>query len=349
MSYNFRKENDKIMKSAVFDGTPGLKIMDSPVPKIDSGEALIRVKYVGVCGSDIFICSGKNPRINPPLIPGHEVVGEIAEIDDQKQRFQVGDRVAIFPPLSCGECDFCKRGLDYLCNSLKILGCQTDGGFAEYVKAPIKNLVKIPDNLSFKEAVLVEPLAVTVHAVRLVRIEVGDHAAVIGAGPIGILTAQVLRLSGCPEVIISDLRKERLQIAKELDFKIVHSEANDGIDQFLRICPNGANLIFECVGHPSTIKQIMGIGKAKSQIVIVGMFKELAQIDFFKLSKKEQPIVASFLYTIDDFKRALELLKLKKINTSYVVSHILPLDKADEAFDLVKQAGNSMKIILEVG
>ena len=108
-----------MMKSAVFDGKPGLKIMESPIPKITSGEALIKVKYVGVCGSDIFICSGKNPRIHPPLIPGHEVVGEIVEMKGDNQSFKMHDRVAIFPPVSCGHCDWCLRGLDYLCSSLK--------------------------------------------------------------------------------------------------------------------------------------------------------------------------------------------------------------------------------------
>lgn len=337
-----------MMRAAVFNGDPGVKVVNVPIPKISSGEALVKVKYAGVCGSDIFICSGKNPRIKPPLIPGHEVVGEVVKIKDESHKFNIHDRVVIFPPLSCGSCSFCQKGLNYLCKSLRILGCQTNGGFAEYMKAPIGNLIKIPDSLSFEEAVLIEPLAVTVHAVRLARIEVGDHAAIIGAGPIGLLTAQVLVLSGCSKVIISDLVESRLRIAKKMDFKTVHVEGNDSIDQFLQISPSGVDLVFECVGHPSTINQIMGIGKAKAQIVIVGMFKELVPIDFFKLSKKEQPIVASFLYTINDFARALELLVLKKIKVKSVVSHVIPLERAHEVFHLVKGAGNPMKILLKV-
>jgi len=337
-----------MMKAAVFNGDPGVKVVDVPIPKISSGEALVKVKYAGVCGSDIFICSGKNPRIKPPLIPGHEVVGEVVKIKDENHKFNIHDRVAIFPPLSCGSCDFCQKGLNYLCKSLRILGCQTNGGFAEYMKAPIENLIKIPNSLSFEEAVLVEPLAVTVHAVRLAQIEVGDHAAIIGAGPIGLLTAQVLGLSGCSKVIISDLIESRLKIAKEMDFKIVYAKGDDSVDQFLQISPGGVDLVFECVGHPSTINQIMGVGKVKAQIVIVGMFKELAQVDFFKLSKKQQSVVASFLYTINDFTRAMELLEFKKIKVKSVVSHVIPLERAHEVFHLVKGAGNSMKMLLKI-
>ena len=200
------------MKAAIFDGKSNVIIKEEPIPKLCSGEALIKVKYVGICGSDIAIYTGKNHRAKLPVIPGHELVGEITEISDEgKSDFKIGDRITVLPTLACEKCELCMGGKRHLCKSIHFIGIQTDGGYAEYVKVPVNNLYHLPDSLSFEKGVLVEPLAVAIHAVRLANVQIGDKALIIGAGPIGLLVAMIARLSGCLNVIISEVSPSRIK------------------------------------------------------------------------------------------------------------------------------------------
>jgi (R,R)-butanediol dehydrogenase/meso-butanediol dehydrogenase/diacetyl reductase len=193
------------MKAAVFDGHCGVRIVGCPIPEIGINEALIKVKYVGICGSDITLYMGKNHRAKIPVIPGHEFVGDIVDIKDKASTgFTIGNRVAVIPTLTCNSCELCKTGRRHLCKAIHFIGIQTDGGFAEYAKVPVANLIHIPAGMVFEKAVLVEPVAVASHAIRLARLEVGDFAVIIGAGPIGLLVAMLARYSGC-EVLMSEI------------------------------------------------------------------------------------------------------------------------------------------------
>ena len=340
------------MRAARFEGSPGVRAVETLVPEIGPGEALVRVNRVGICGSDLHITSGKNPRVKAPVIPGHEIVGQIAELAETGEtpfHFQTGDRVAIFPVDSCMRCPSCLAGEYQLCRSLRIIGAQRDGGYAEYVAVPVRNLVPLPEDLAWDRAVLVEPLAVAVHAVRMSRPETGDAAVVIGAGPIGMLVAQVARHTGCSPLIMSEVSKTRIELAGTLGFECLDGSAPDFVERVLaRTEDQGAERVFECVGHPATLEHIIRIGRTRARIVIVGVFKEPAPLDLFALSKKEQNLTATWMYSFDDFKRAVRLLSEEAVHTDGLVSHVLPLKDAQHGLDLVRGAAGSMKVVLKI-
>jgi 2-desacetyl-2-hydroxyethyl bacteriochlorophyllide A dehydrogenase len=337
------------MKAAVFDGRSGVRIVDRPIPEVGRNEALVKVKYVGICGSDLTIYLGKNPRAKIPVTPGHEIVGEIVALKGASAApLAVGDRVAVVPTLTCGSCELCRTGRRHLCKAIHFIGIQTEGGFAEYVKVPVDNLLRLPEGLSFEKAVLVEPVAVAIHAIRLARVEAGDFAVVVGAGPIGLLVAMLARHSGC-EVLISEISESRAQFAEELGFATVHAARADLVGRVKELTgERGADLIFECVGHPSTIDPMIEMGRPEAQFVVVGAFKEPAPIDLFRMSRKEQRVVASWTYTMDDFRRAVRFLDESAIPFERIISHFIPLDQAQEAMAMIRQADKAMKVVLKL-
>ena len=336
------------MKAAVFTGEPGVQFCEVPKPEISRDEALIQVHSVGICGGDLFICSGKNPRVKPPVIPGHEVVGEIREIQTNTDTaLEVGDRVAVVPNVSCGTCSPCQRGLRHLCSALQVLGAQTDGGYAEYMKVPVSNLLRIPNKLTFETAVLAEPVAVAVHAVRCAQVDIGDRAVVIGAGPIGLLVAQVARLAGCISVVVVDLQETRLRTAQQLGFETILASQVNPVDAVQAMTDGaGMDVVFECVGHPSTIPQLTVMAKEQGQIVVVGLFKELASIDWFQVQRKEQRLTGAWMYHTGDFVRALTLLEETGLAAERLISHTFPIEEAQEALNTAQNGKDSMKVVL---
>lgn len=338
------------MKAAIFDGNSNVIIKEMPIPELCSGEALIKIKYVGICGSDITIYLGKNPRAKLPLIPGHEIVGEIMELSGTEGRdFQIGDRIAVLPTLACEKCELCTGGKRHLCKSIHFIGIQTDGGYAEYAKVPVNNLYHLPDSLSFEKGVIVEPLAVAIHAIRLAKVKIGDMALIMGAGPIGLLVAMIAQLSGCFNVIISEISPSRIKLAQSLGFETVDVSQADSGEQLLRYTEEkGFDLVFECVGHSSTVNQMIEMGKPEAQLIVVGAFKEPPAFDLFRMSRKEQRLVASWTYTKDDFAKAIKYLDESDTPFERVISHFIALEQARQALEMVKNAKDSMKVILKI-
>src|SRR5215469_6159574 len=192
------------MQAAVYFGKEDVRVEDRPEPTVGDSEVLVRVRYAGLCGTDMTIYSGKHPRAQAPLVPGHEVLGRV-EVSGSSVRnaLQKGTRVAIYPLISCGRCVACVEGSAHVCEKLRLVGIDQDGGFAEFVKVEPHQLVPIPDELSDEQAALIEPLSVAVHAVHESGLHIGDTVLVTGGGPIGNLVAQVARASGAREVVIS--------------------------------------------------------------------------------------------------------------------------------------------------
>jgi (R,R)-butanediol dehydrogenase/meso-butanediol dehydrogenase/diacetyl reductase len=342
-----------LMKAAIFDGQSHVIIKDEPMPELCSGEALIKVKYVGICGSDIAIYTGKNHRAKLPVIPGHEIVGEIVKLKvnqakNQDSGFQIGERIAVLPTLACERCELCTGGKRHLCRSIHFIGIQTNGGYAEYAKIPINNLYHLPNGLSFEKAVLAEPLAVAIHAVRMAQVDIGDTALVMGAGPIGLLVAMIAKLSGCFKVIISEISPSRIELAQSLGFTTVDMSKDISGRQLSSLTDGkGFDLIFECVGHPSTVSQMIEQGKPEAQLIVVGAFKEPPAFDLFMMSRKEQRLVATWTYTRDDFAKAINYLDGSDTHFERVISHFIELEQTSQAIEMVRNAKDSMKVILK--
>ncbi|MDR0357674.1 MAG: alcohol dehydrogenase catalytic domain-containing protein, partial [Clostridiales Family XIII bacterium] len=211
------------MKAAII-GKPGeIHLEERPIPEIDFGETLIKVKYIGICGSDIHLLHGKNSSAIYPLLPGHEFVGEIVESKGEgSERLKIGDIAAAQEVISCGVCEACAKGEDNVCRHLKIIGIHTDGGFAEYVKVKTRKVFVLPKDIDLKVAVLIEPFAVAVHDVRRSELKVGETAFIAGGGPIGLLIGIAARLAGARKVVVSEVMDGRAELARKLGFDTVN-------------------------------------------------------------------------------------------------------------------------------
>lgn len=337
------------------DPEAALELARVAKPMISPSDALIRVAYVGICGSDLFHLSGKNQRANYPLIAGHEISGEIVELGGENanspegERYAVGDRVTIFPALSCGNCDQCKRGRFQLHRPLRMIGVQEAGGFAQYVRVPLENLVRIPDTLDLRTAALAEPFAVAVHGLKLAHPFPGESVLVIGAGPIGLMVASLARYAGCGPIIITERSAQRIQTARSMGFTCIDPQQEDLVALVGSMTRGaGVDMIFECVGHPSTIPQIIDSGAIRSRAVIVGAFHEGgAQIDLFAMSRKEQTMTVSWQYDIEDFATGLRILGAEGFSLAPLITHEIPLSMLPEALTMIR-SGEAMKVLVQL-
>ncbi len=252
-----------------------LVLKDLPVPEIGSGEVLLRIRACGICGTDLKISTGRIATTRVPLVMGHEPMGEIVELAPDVREFNTGERVIVSIYQSCGDCKFCLTGRSTLCLNLKgRTGFELDGGFAEFLKVPATNLVKVPENISDKEAAILScGVATPFHALRTrANVRPGDTVLVMGAGGLGIHAVQIARLSGA-SVIAVDVEEQRLNLAKEYgaDAVIFFNEA-DFVDQVHRLAGPGVSVIFETVGQPPTIEAGLKVLEPGGKMVMAGYY-----------------------------------------------------------------------------
>ena len=237
------------MKALVFNKPHEMVVTDMPKPEIGEGEALIAVKYCGICGTDVTVFNGGHATAKYPVIPGHEFVGELVEIKGAgSDMFKIGDRVCAQEVVSCGHCAACARGEDNVCENLQVIGVHTNGGFAEYVRVKANKMYKLPDNVDLKTAAIVEPLAVAVHDVRRSGLQVGETALVVGAGPIGLLVALVARCAGARKVVVSEAMPSRRAFAEKLGFPTVDPLSTDFTARMAELSERGFAVSFETGG-----------------------------------------------------------------------------------------------------
>lgn len=339
------------MLAAQFLGPGRVEAVETDNPTPHAGEALLRIDGCGICGTDLYIYSGKHPRARPPVILGHEFFGHIVAMGpegDAPTDFRTGDRVTCFPLISCGTCHACRTSNSHVCRSLRLYGIDEAGGMAEYVRLPVSTLVKLPDALSSGAAALIEPLAVGVHAVELVAapLNATDTGVVIGAGPIGLVTAIALRHRGVENIIVTDLNEFRLEIARNLSFDAYNPLEEDVVELVrAKTEGEGADLVFEAAGTPPAARQMTEVARCRSTIVNVSVFKEPAEVDLQAVNFKELTLVGAHVYTPDDYRTAIEVAQGGEVEK--LVTHRLPLQEVSGAFDLFKSGQDVCKIVLE--
>ena len=336
----------KTMLAARYLGPERLEAVEVAVPAIGAGEALVAVEACGFCGSDLSIVAGTHPRARAPLTLGHELCGRIVEIDADGGGLAAGDRVAVFPLIVCGECHACLHGLEHVCRRLRLFGFDADGGMAEYVKLPVSALMKLPDGMPSRIGALIEPLAVTVHGVGRANLEGVALAVVMGAGPIGLMTALVARARGVPRVLVSDVLPGRLELARSLGLLSVAAGA-ELWDLVMELSGgNGADLVFECAGAPATAREMTALVRSRGTIVNLGVFKKPTEVDLQAVNFKEIQLIGSRVYERGDFRAAMELapgLPLERI-----VTHTFSLPQVGEAFRRFR-AGEVCKALIVPG
>lgn len=334
------------MKALRYWGKEDVRFEDIPVPEIGPGEALVKVGYAGICGSDMWIYSGTHPRAKAPLVLSHEFAGEIVDIKgDETREFEVGDHVAVNPLLYCGRCLPCRSGRHHVCKRLGLSGIDADGGFAEFVRVGINQLVKLPKDIPFDVAALTEPTAVAVHAVHRGGVKVGDKVVVLGGGPIGYLVAVSARAAGASQVIISELSELRRNFALEHGFTVVDGGPQAKEQIFALTGGEGADVVFEAVGVAPTAEMATKVVRVSGRVVIVGVFKHSAPFDLLAVNFSELEVVGTRVYTDEAFEAATHLVATNP-DVAAVISHRLPLSEGPQAMRVAREAKDAMKILL---
>ncbi len=341
------RKASETMKAVVYYGGTHARYEELPTPSVGPGEALVKVAYAGVCGSDVTIYTGKHKRVKPPVVMGHEVSGEIVELGSPSADLGVGDAVVVEPLVPCGECYVCQSGQYNACRNLRHLGIDVNGMFAEYVRARIERCYRLPEGVSLKDAGLVEPTAVAVHAVRRSRVGLGDAVVVLGGGPIGLLVAQVARVASSMPVHLVEIGDWRLDLARGLGFDPIDPKKVGVVEEVMsRTRGKGADVLIDSAGVAATAGQLPMLTRIHGRVGIVAMPKEPLPVDITALVLREIEVIGCRAYVRRDFETAIAMIAGKEIEVEPVVSHLLPLERWQEALDLAMMGEASMKILL---
>lgn len=338
------------MKAQVVKAPYKMEYMDVPVPEISEDEVLIKVKVCGICGSDTSIYTGKYAADKLPLITGHEFVGEIARVGANTQGLKIGDRVAVDICLTCGHCYFCRHNDGLLCETFTQLGIHTDGGFAEYVKAPWKNCYKLPDTLDDYTAAFVEPMTAVLHASKRMEPEVASSVVVIGCG-LGILHAAVAKARGCCPVIVVGSRTKRLALAKEMgaDYTININEVDDPVAEVMRLTDGiGADYAVEAVGNPETYKQAFEMLRRGGKLTAFGICAEdaAAEIEPYQFVLGEKKVTGSCAGIGNNWAEAIKLLQYGIVKPQKMFSMAVPLSELPLALEELKTNKELVKVFV---
>ena len=341
------------MKAIRWYGRKDLRYVDIPEPSVGSDQVKIKVRLAGICGSDLNeYQSGPImiPDSKTPLTVGHEFSGTVAEVGTGVTAFRVGDRVTGPGYRTCGECFFCKKGSYNLCMNLGFPGMNEDGCMAEYMVAPERSIHKLPDSVSDEEGALVEPLAVTMHAVRVSMLTREDNVAIIGDGAIGLCALAVVKALGISQVFLISKHKRRGEIARAMGATAVIS-LNDGdpVELIGKLIDGpGVDKSIECAGKLDSARLSLKITRRGGTVVVIGGFDELSSIPLGGFCFEEKTLVGSCLY-VDEFEEIIGLLRGRKIDISHLVTSIIPLEDALEAgFNKLLTSKEDIKILLRV-
>lgn len=338
------------MKAAVWYGNGDIRIEEIPEPEIKYDELLVKTKAVGICGSELHAYEGKSERRKPPLIMGHEFAGEVTKVGGKVKDIYEGDRVVIEPIIRCGICEQCTCGRSNICNNMQLIGLHRSGAFAEFVAVPAVKCYKIPDNVSFEEASMVEPFSVGIHAVNLASININDRVAIVGDGIIGLAMLQTAKLAGALEIFVVGHHDYRLNLAKRLGAnEIINSKIEDPVDKIMKIThAKGVDKVLEAVGNSDSVKQSLKIVKKGGVVTLVGMLLKSIELEIMDVVTKEIEIRGSYGYNSKDFETALTLISTKKLNAKPFITHVIALDDIKRGFEIfAKRSERVIKVLIK--
>ncbi len=332
------------MKVVRYWGKEQIRCEDIPTPVIGAEDALIEVAFAGICGSDIFIYSGAHPRATPPLVIGHELSGRLAELPPgYTGEFSVGDTVTVNPLISCNRCIPCLTGQSHVCRQLRLTGIDTDGGFAEFTKVPLGQLVKLPAGMSLEHGAIVEPVAVAVHAIRRSAFKIGDTVLVIGGGPIGVLVALTARCAGARRVIVIEPNDFRRNLICELGFEAKREVEHE---MLMRVTNgDGFDIVYEVAGVQAAMDAAIKHCKIRGQVVNVSVFKKPPTVDLLRLNFAELEMIGIRVYAREDYFAAVNLIATYP-EFAKVITHRFQLQDTQKGIDLMRAGGDSLKVLI---
>lgn len=331
---------------------PG-KIMfqEVPTPTPGKGEVLVKIMRIGVCGSDIHVWHGQHPFTSYPVTQGHEVSGLVEGWGEGVTGFQKGQKVTIQPQVVCGKCHPCRNGKYNLCEELKVMGFQTTGVASHYFAVAAEKVTPLPEEMTLEEGAMIEPLAVAVHAVARFGPVEGKDVAVIGAGPIGNLVAQVAKGMGARQVLITDISPLRLSLAKDCGIPACANTREEDFGEAMvsAFGPDKADVIFDCAGSNVTMGQAISHARKGSAIVLVAVFAGQATVDLAVLNDHELDLNTSMMYRSEDYHQAIRLVQEKKVQLSHLISKEFPFAQYEQAYHFIEANREStMKVLINI-
>ena len=342
------------MKALVLTAYNHLEIQDWPRPEIAADEVLLRVAACGICGSDIHGMDGSTGRRQPPIIMGHEAAGTIVEVGAAVRDWAAGDRATFDSTIYCGGCWHCRRGEINLCDNRRVLGVscgdyRRHGAFAEFVAVPQQVLYRLPADVGFVHAALVEPLSIALHAVVRTRVSIGDTAVVVGTGMVGLLVVQALRTAGCGRIYGVDVDPRRLQMACQFGAEEgFRSDTADAVAEILRRTGGrGADLAFEVVGATATIGLAMASLRKGGQLTLVGNLA--AKVEFpLQAAVTREISVNGSCGSQGEYPACLQLIAQGRVQVAPLVSAVAPLSEGPQWFQRLYRGGEGLlKVVLE--
>ena len=342
---------EQMMKQQVMTEPGKIIFRDVPVPQPGPGQALVRIKRIGICGSDIHVYHGKHSGTDYPVTQGHEVSGQLVQLGEGVTGLSVGQKVTIEPQVVCGECYPCRHGKYNLCEKLKVMGFQTTGTASEYFAVDAAKITPLPDSMSYDEGAMIEPLAVTVHAARHYEELAGANVAILGCGPIGILLAQSCKALGAAKVMITDVSDYRLELARQCGADVVVNTRNVNFGDAMveAFGPDKADVIYDCAGNNTTMGQAIRYARKGSKIVLVAVFAGMASVDLFTLNDHELDLDTTMMYRHEDYVEAIRLVNEGKIHLKPLMSKHFAFTDYLEAYHYIEaNRETTMKVLVDV-
>ena len=339
------------MTQAIMTEPGNIIYQEVDIPEAKPDQIKVKMKRIGICGSDIHVHHGKHPYTSYPVVQGHEVSAEVVETGKDVTNCKVGDKVTIQPQVVCGKCYPCTHGMYNDCEVLKVMGFQTTGMASDYFVVDANKALVLPEEMSWDHGAMIEPLAVAVHAVRRYATDMtGKKAVVLGGGPIGNLVAQTAKALGAEVVLLSELSAYRLDTAKKCGIATVNPSEEDLLEAIIEACgEDRADVIFECIGINPTMKQAIAYARKGSHIVVVGVFGDLATVDMAAVQDHELTLLGSAMYREEDYIKAIELVAAGKIEFEALITHRFGFREFKKGYDTIDlEKDKAMKVMINM-
>ncbi len=347
---------DGSMRAVRFYAPGEIKVERVQMPNVNPEEILVQVKAVLTCGTDVKMYKRGHPKVKPPVILGHEFSGTVVKVGKNvENRFKVGDNVAVANSAPCNRCIFCKIGKHNLCQNLfeTLIGFSVDGAFAEYIRVPApiveQNTYKIPENVSFEEAALLEPLACAINGIDAANISLGDTVVIIGSGPIGLMHLQLAKMKGSSKVIVTDMRDERLKVAEMLGADVlINARKEDQVSRVKEVTAGmGADVVIEAVGLPQTWELAVQMTRKAGTTLFFGGCPSGSKItlDTERIHYEDLTLKGIFHHTPLSVFKAYKMISTGKFNGKPLISVHMPLEETEKALQKMEK-GEYIKVAI---
>ncbi|AAU37132.1 zinc-binding alcohol dehydrogenase family protein [[Mannheimia] succiniciproducens] len=319
-----------MMRSLVCKEPFHLILEERAKPQPKDEEVQLKVAAIGICGTDIHAYAGNQPFFEYPRVLGHEASGVITELGKNVDKFKVGQRVALIPYVSCGKCGACLSGKTNCCENISVIGVHQDGAFSEYLTAPAKNILPIADSVDFTTAALIEPFAISAHAVRRAQITKGDDVLIVGAGPIGLGAAAIAHADGANVVIADTSEERRKHIQANIPVPTVNP-INEKVEDYF----NGRlpQIVIDATGNQKAMNNAVNLIRHGGRIVFVGLHKGTIEFSDPDFHKKETTLMGSRNATLEDFEKVQHLMSERKISANMMLTHTFKYDELAEIYE----------------